>query len=174
MTSKQNSTNQNNRKQIFVGATRQNDGKTMVSVGLFNAFKERFNELAYLKPVGQQYRVIENRKIDKDAVLFKSVYDLPHELEVMSPVAVPSGFTESYINNPNKDELVSAIKQSHEQLSNESECLLIEGTGHAGVGSVLDISNGDVAHLLGAKVILVCLGGIGSSIDELMLNKACI
>ena len=50
--------------------------------------------------------------------------------------------------------------------------MLIEGTGHAGVGSVFDLSNADVAKELGSKVILVALGGIGRSIDEIMLNKA--
>ncbi|OGX06322.1 MAG: hypothetical protein A2Z88_03545, partial [Omnitrophica WOR_2 bacterium GWA2_47_8] len=47
-----------------------------------------------------------------------------------------------------------------------------EGTGHAGVGSVIDFSNADVAKLLGSKVIIVSEGGIGKSIDEIILNKA--
>ena len=50
--------------------------------------------------------------------------------------------------------------------------MLIEGTGHAGVGSVLDLSNAAVAKLLGAQVIIVTCGGIGRPIDEVMLNKA--
>jgi len=49
---------------------------------------------------------------------------------------------------------------------------LIEGTGHAGVGSVFDLSNARVAKLLDAKVILVCPGGIGRPIDEIALNQA--
>ncbi|NBV84081.1 hypothetical protein EBR57_08180, partial [bacterium] len=54
-------------KKVFVAATRQNDGKTMVSLGLFNAFQKRFKDVAYMKPVGQQYRVVDGKKIDKDA-----------------------------------------------------------------------------------------------------------
>ena len=50
--------------------------------------------------------------------------------------------------------------------------IIIEGTGHAGVGSVVDVSNADVAALLGSKVIIVSEGGIGKCIDEIMLNKA--
>ena len=50
--------------------------------------------------------------------------------------------------------------------------MLIEGTGHAGVGSVFDLSNAAVAKLLGAQVIIVTCGGIGRPIDEVMLNKA--
>jgi hypothetical protein len=50
--------------------------------------------------------------------------------------------------------------------------MVIEGTGHAGVGSVIDLSNADVAKLLHSSVVLVTCGGIGRPIDEVMLNKA--
>jgi BioD-like phosphotransacetylase family protein len=40
------------------------------------------------------------------------------------------------------------------------------------VGSVFDLSNAQVAKLLGAKVIIVSQGGIGKPIDEVSLNQA--
>ena len=49
---------------------------------------------------------------------------------------------------------------------------LVEGTGHAGVGSVFDASNAQVAKRLGAKAIIVSQGGIGRCIDEICLNRA--
>ncbi len=159
-------------KKLFVGATRQNDGKTMVSLGLFNAIQKRMPKIAYMKPVGQQYKLINGEKIDKDAVLFSEVYGLKDTLSDMSPVAVPSGFTENYIVSGNKKTLEDQISNAYGRLTRNKEFLLIEGTGHAGVGSVFDMSNADVAKLLGTKVVLVGLGGIGRAIDEIMLNKA--
>ena len=50
--------------------------------------------------------------------------------------------------------------------------MLCEGTGHAGVGSVFDLSNAAVAKLLNAKVVIVTRGGIGQPIDETVLNHA--
>ncbi len=158
-------------KKIFIAATRQNDGKTSVSLGLLHAFQKRFSKIAYMKPVGQQFKWIEGEKIDKDAVLFKHVYGLEDPLSLMSPVAVPPGFTENYIENPNREELSEKISSAFEQLSIGKDLVVVEGTGHGGVGSVFDLSNADVAHLLGTKVILVTLGGIGKAIDEVMLNK---
>lgn len=160
-------------KKLFVAATRQNDGKTMTSVGLFNAFQERYPKICYMKPVGQHYKLVDNEKIDKDAILFHHVYNLNDPLKLMSPLAVPKGFTEAYIKRPNLKKLENAISTSFDQLSEGKDFALIEGTGHAGVGAVFDLSNGHTAKLLGAKVILVSLGGIGRSIDEIMLNKAC-
>jgi len=161
-----------NKNQLFVAATRQNDGKTMVSMGLFRAFQKRFNSVAYMKPVGQQYKLVDGNKIDKDAVLFQKVYNLKENLPSMSPIAVPKGFTEQYIENGNKEDLVQKVTSAHRELRAQSDFLLIEGTGHAGVGSVFDLSNAETAKQLKSKVILVSLGGIGRAIDEIMLNKA--
>lgn len=163
---------QSDHKRVFVAATRQNDGKTMVSMGLFHAFQKRYGSVGYMKPVGQQYKVIDGKKIDKDAVLFHQVYGLHDSMAWMSPIAVPKGFTENYILNPDRDRLVTKLQQAYTNISDKNDFVLIEGTGHAGVGSVFDMSNADVANLLGAKVIIVSLGGIGKAIDEILLNKA--
>jgi BioD-like phosphotransacetylase family protein len=54
----------------------------------------------------------------------------------------------------------------------EKDFVLCEGSGHAGVGSVFDLSNAQVAKTLGCKVIIVSSGGIGKPIDEVSLNQA--
>ncbi|HEX9550033.1 MAG TPA: DRTGG domain-containing protein, partial [Candidatus Limnocylindrales bacterium] len=48
----------------------------------------------------------------------------------------------------------------------------IEGTGHAGVGAVIGLSNATVAAMLGAPTIIVSEGGVGRPIDEIVLNAA--
>ena len=160
-------------KKIFIAATRQNDGKTTVSLGLFNALLKRDPSIQYMKPVGQQYRVVDGNKIDKDAVLFQDTFNLnKSKLPLMSPVASPRGFTESYINNPTKNTLHEKIIKADHELNKKSQSILYEGTGHAGVGSVFDCSNAEIAKLLNAPVILVSIGGIGKAIDEIMLNIA--
>ncbi|RAP33246.1 hypothetical protein DID77_03395 [Candidatus Marinamargulisbacteria bacterium SCGC AG-439-L15] len=158
-------------KKIFIAATRQDDGKTTVSLGLFQAMQRRYKSLAYMKPVGQQYVLVDDEKIDKDAYLFYKSFGLDNfHLKDMSPIAVPRGFTRDYINKPNKKQLETKITEAYARLSNKQEFILFEGTGHAGVGSVFDLSNARVAELLKTKVIIVSIGGIGKSIDELMLN----
>jgi dethiobiotin synthetase len=155
---------------VFIAATRQNDGKTITCLGLVSAFKKRFANVGYIKPVGQRYIEINGHKIDEDALLIKEVYNIEGNIQDMSPVAVPHGFTESYIENPDRESLVTAITSAFERISKEKDMVLIEGTGHAGVGSVFDMSNGDVARMLGTKVVIVSSGGIGRPIDELLLN----
>ncbi len=159
-------------KKLYVAATRQNDGKTIVSLGLLKAFEKKGLKVGYMKPVGQQYQLIDGKKIDKDVVLMRNIIGLDDSLPMMSPIAIPKGFTENYITRGNQKELIEKVLRGYNHVSADKDFFLIEGTGHAGVGAVFDMSNSVVADLLGAKVIIVSPGGIGRPIDEIMLNKA--
>ena len=159
-------------KKLYVAATRQNDGKTIVSLGLLKAFAKRGVKIGYMKPVGQQYRLIDGKKIDKDVVLMQNIFNLQEDLSLMSPIAIPRGFTEEYILKGNPEKLANKVKDSYKKLAKNKDFFLIEGTGHAGVGSVFDMSNSIVARLVKSKVIIIALGGIGRPIDEIMLSKA--
>ena len=93
-------------------------------------------------------------------------------IEDMSPIAVEPKFTRQYINDGNNDLLVRRIQHSFDRATWEKDFAIIEGTGHAGVGSVFDLSNARVARLVHSKVILVTPAGIGRPIDEAAVNKA--
>jgi len=157
---------------IYVAATRQNDGKTTICLGLIAALQKRVRNVGYIKPVGQRYIEINEHKVDEDALLIKEVYELKGSVTDMSPVAVPSGFTEAYIKNPDRESIATAITQAYDRIAYGKDAVVIEGTGHAGVGSVFDMSNADVVRLLDCKVLIVSSGGIGKPIDEVALNKA--
>lgn len=157
-------------KKIFIAGTKQNDGKTTISLGLIEAFKKRFKKTSFIKPIGQRYLVENGHKIDEDSILIERICGIRCNLKDMSPVAIEKGFTERYIKHSNREKLINQIRRSFERVSKTKELVIIEGTGHAGVGSVFDLSNADVAKLLSAKVILVSAGGLGRPIDEIILN----
>src|SRR3989338_1397883 len=159
-------------KRIFIAATQQNDGKTTVSLGLIQAFRDRFKGIGFIKPVGQRYVFEHGHKVDEDSVLIEKVCGMKCSLKDMSPVAIGKGFTEKYIKRGGHRKLVKDIIASFERISRKKDIVVIEGTGHAGVGSIFDLSNARVANLLDAKVILVTSGGIGKPIDEIELNMA--
>ena len=159
-------------RKIFVAATKQNDGKTTVSLGLVTNFKNRFRDVTFIKPIGQRYLIEEGIKIDEDSILIEEICSIKRKLKDMSPIAVERGFTERYIHYPDRKKITQKIKNSFKHVSAGSDLVVIEGTGHAGVGSVFDHSNARVAKLLGSKVLLISSGGIGRPIDEILLNKA--
>jgi len=159
-------------RKVFIAATRQNDGKTSVSLGLIYCLKKIFKTIGFIKPVGQRYLIEEGYKVDEDSILIEHVCHMSSTLKDMSPIAVERGFTEKYIRNPKKTNLIKQIKKAFQHIAKKNNLVIIEGTGHAGVGGVFDLSNAYVAKQLGAKVILIASGGIGRPIDEIMLNKA--
>ena len=157
---------------VFIAATRQNDGKTTNSLGLLAALQRRFGRVGYIKPVGQRFVEIDAEKIDEDSVLMDRVFRLNCPLVDMSPIAVEPDFTRKYLQSANLEALVKRIHKAFDRVAWEKDFVLCEGTGHAGVGSVFDLSNANVAKLLNAKVVIVTRGGIGQPIDETVMNHA--
>ena len=156
---------------IFLSSIYQNAGKTTVSLGLYQAFKEKKIRTAFMKPIGQQVVNVGDSNIDKDSYLIGEVFHCAKKCKEMSPVTVGRGFTEKYIFNPQKNLLKKHIEDAFKKLIKGKDAIIVEGTGHCGVGSVIDFSNADVAKLLNSKVVIISEGGIGKSIDEIMLNK---
>jgi BioD-like phosphotransacetylase family protein len=159
-------------KRVFLAATGQNRGKTTTSLGLLAAIRERDLRLGFLKPVGQRYLVVDGTRADEDAVLMSEVFGLADALDDMSPVTLPRHFTTDFIMGRIGDDLAGQITAANEAVGREKDVVVIEGTGHAGVGAVVGVSNARVAALLDAPVIIVSEGGIGRPIDEIVLNRS--
>ena len=157
-------------KRVFLAATGQNRGKTTTSLGLLAAIRERGLRLGFLKPVGQRYLVIDGTRADEDAVLVSEAFGLPDALDDMSPVTLPRHFTTDFVMGLVDDDLGAQVADAYERIAADKDVVVIEGTGHAGVGAVVELSNARVAAMLDAPVIIVSEGGIGRPIDEIVLN----
>lgn len=158
-------------RQLYLAATGQNRGKTTTSLGLLNGFLVRGLNTGFMKPVGQRTIIDHGEPADEDAVLMHETFGLGEPYSVMSPVHIPRGFTKAYIAGQVVDDLGARIVRAQNHYR-EHDILLIEGTGHAGVGAVIGLSNARVASLLGASTVIVSEGGVGRPIDEIVLNAA--
>jgi BioD-like phosphotransacetylase family protein len=159
-------------RQVYLAATGMNRGKTTFALGLLAALLDRSLRTGFIKPVGQRYAVVDGQPADEDAILMRSVFAIDTPLEVMSPVHIPRGFTKAVINGEVTDDLGARIEAAHRDAAEGQDVLLVEGTGHAGVGSVIGLSNADVARLVGAPAVIVSEAGVGRPIDEIVLNRA--
>jgi len=160
-------------KKVYISATLKDCGKTSVTLGLLQALRAKGYNPGYTKPVGQHYVDFLNEQLDEDAVLIYETMGLgrgcPKDL---SPIAVDRGFTRRFIFDSNVAPLEARICQAVERISAEHDMVIIEGTGHAGVGSCFGLSNARVAQILDAEVIIVTSGGIGKPLDEIALSAA--
>eukprot|EP00755_Sulcionema_specki_P025426 Sspe_Gene.83293::Locus_54631_Transcript_8_10_Confidence_0.447_Length_1468::g.83293::m.83293/K06873/K06873; uncharacterized protein len=165
-------------KGIFVAATGQHDGKTTTCLGLVAGLRKRLDKVSYMKPVGQQWVEVDMKgegklKVDKDCILFKEYFELADSYKSMNSVLIPRGYTKDYLDNKTEGNAahLRRLASDYNTLSSSSEAVVIEGTGHAGVGSIIDLNNATVAAHLGAEAVLIGQGGLGSAIDQLTLSR---
>jgi len=159
-------------RRLYLASTGQNRGKTTTSLGLIAAFAARGLRTGFMKPVGQRYLVVDGTRADEDAILMQAAFELPDRLNDMSPVTLPRHFTTDFVMGRVRTDLAAAVRRSAARVGKRRQVLVIEGTGHAGVGAVVGLSNARVAALLEAPVIIVSEGGVGRPIDEIVLNRA--
>ena len=158
---------------IFIAGTGQHAGKTLVSLGLVAALREKGLVARYMKPVGQRTVHVNGEVVDEDVALIHRIFGLPGSLTAANPVTVPRGFTRRFLlGGGTSAELKARILAGYEETSEGADVVVVEGTGHAGVGSVLGLCNAAVAALLGSQSIIVTGGGIGQPIDEYAVNQA--
>jgi hypothetical protein len=130
--------------------------------------------IGYMKPVGQEVRSLpDGTRVDKDAFVIEKFANLRDiELKYVSPVRLPSGVTKEYLRKSARGQ--AALTRHFENdirdavySMREKDIIIAEGTGHPGVGSVVGMSNAKVCRMLGARMVYMAAGGLGSTLDEL-------
>lgn len=159
-------------KTIYVAATGQHVGKTTSTLGLVANLNAKGFNAGYCKPVGQEFLNIDGLIADKDAFLFSRFIGFDIHPEWHSPVVLARGATKKYIEDPDHFQFEDQILRADQDLKKQYDFVVYEGTGHPGVGSVVDLSNARVAKLLNAGVIMIVEGGVGKTIDRLSMSLA--
>ncbi|HAD05472.1 MAG TPA: cobyrinic acid a,c-diamide synthase, partial [Desulfuromonas sp.] len=160
-------------KKIFISATAQDCGKTTTSLSLLYHARQRYRRVGFIKPIGPKPIDFHGRRIDTDPAMIAQVYGLEAQIDAMCPVVVEPGMTQQVIEGAiTTQELEGRILRAMAHLEAECDFLIVEGAGHSGVGAVLGLSNARVAALVGAPVLMVTGGGVGSVIDAVSMNLA--
>jgi len=161
-------------KGFFVAATGQHVGKTTTCLGLMSGLIKKHKQVGFIKPIGQEHVETETGiRVDKDVLLFKDHFKLQDDYPLMSPVLFPRGFTRDYLDGKiEESSMQEKIISSFNTIKSQNRCLVVEGTGHVGVGSIVNFSNARVASELKLPLIIIASGGLGSSFDAIAVNKA--
>jgi len=157
-------------KKIFIAAVDKNSGKTTFCIGLMHLALKKYKRVGFFKPFGGQTVIYKGQTVDKDVALMARTFGLRHNLEIMSPVVLQPGTTHEVVDGKiSPDDLQQRILTAFTKLEKQCDLIIIEGSGHPGVGSVMQISNARIARLLNAPVLLVTGGGLGNVVDRLAM-----
>jgi len=120
------------------------------------------NQLAYIKPVTQ---CIAQQTVARFCAQTKIAY-----IDIGSLV-FKTGFSKDYIDGLTKhsDELLADVLALILGIGKDKSVVIVDGVGDPSVGSVVGVSNVDVALSLPCSVIFVGKPGIGAAIDNTVL-----
>jgi len=152
-------------KYIYVMGSESSAGKSTVCLGILAqllASGIASSRLAYIKPVTQCI-------VKQTVALFCEQTKIPC-IDIGSLV-FKKGFSRDFIDGLTRDsdELIADALDSILSLGNDKDVVIIDGVGDPSVGSVVGVSNVDVALSLPCRVIFVGKPGIGSALDNTVL-----
>jgi hypothetical protein len=160
-------------KKLFIAALDKNSGKTTTSISLMHLARKKYRRVGFIKPFGGQSVTFRRMVVDKDAALMAQVFDLTQDLRVMSPVVLYPDTTHKVVDGEiSPADLQDKILRASAELEKQCDFIIIEGSGHPGVGSVIRLSNARIARLLDAPVLMVTGGGLGNVVDRLSMILA--
>jgi len=140
-------------------------GKSTVCLGILAqllASGFTADQLAYIKPVTQ---CIEKQPValfcEQEHIAYRDIGSLVFD----------KGFSKDFIDGltPGSDELLAEVLATIVDMGKGKAAVIIDGIGDPSVGSVVGVSNVDVALSLACSVVFVGKPGIGAAIDNTVL-----
>ena len=152
-------------KYIYVMGSESGAGKSTVCLGILaQLLASGFtpNQLAYIKPVTQCIA-------KQDVALFCEQTKIP--CTDIGNLVFKKGFSRDFIDGltEHSEELMADVLASIVSIGKDKEVVIIDGVGDPSVGSVVGVSNVDVALSLPCNVLFVGKPGIGAALDNTVL-----
>lgn len=153
-------------KYLYVMGSSSGAGKSTICEGLLshlltNGYQPE--QLAYIKPMTQC--------TEKQAVtVFCEREHIAHRS--IGSLVFRKGFTKDFLDGLTKNsaELMEEMLAAISQISKDKNIVIIDGIGSPATGSVIGVSNADIALSLSAPVIFIGKAGIGAAIDDTILS----
>ena len=155
---------------IYIAGSDMNAGKTTFSLGLVSWLEEhQEGGASFMKPMGQKTTLVDGESVGEDTFLVNTSLALDIPPEYTAPFTMSSGHSETFLLDGHPSDIEKKIMKAFRYLRSTSDVVVVEGTGHPGVGSVFNLCNASVAGLMNIPVLLVLNAGIGKTIDSFTL-----
>jgi len=153
---------------LFVAGAKTHIGKTSVCLGILGALRASgmsAKDMAYIKPATQCERPdLLSMWCAKEGITYVGSSD--------APLVFQKGFTRAFLDGKKgtSKEWIKMIADRIDQLAKGRRFVLVDGVGFPSVGSVVGVSNVEVAKAARAPVLIVGPSGVGGAIDTFNLN----
>jgi BioD-like phosphotransacetylase family protein len=140
--------------ELFIGSTTKYAGKTMVVLGILDFWKSKGLKVGYFKPIGKNFTLKDDIKVEEDVLLIKERFSLEDDLSLMCPFYLGH---QDYINLVlgKLGDAENKIYGAYEQIKKGKDAVLVGGGQDLFDGFSVGVSNISFVERLDIPVILV-------------------
>jgi len=150
-------------KSIFISSAEPFSGKSLITMGVFEAILRKTPKVAFFKPI---IRDQNGDNKDKNIKLICSRYNLTQSYQ--DTFVYYRKDAQKLIGQGKVDEFVETILQKYKALEEENDFVIVEGSDYIGEGSYFEFDiNALVAKNLGLPVLIIGQG-LGRALDEIL------
>ena len=154
---------------LLITATEESTGKTAIALALATIARDRGQSVGYMKPKGTRLQSNVGKTLDEDPMLARELLDIDAEMHELEPIVYSPTFIDGAIRGrEDPSELREQIKTQFDGLAEGRDLMVIEGGGSLSTGGIVDLTDPEIAELLGANVVLVADYTQPGDIDSLL------
>lgn len=141
-------------RSIMVSSPELYSGKSAITMALAMKLKDNDYKVGYMKPVGNIIVDADGVLTDDDALNMKKVLGLSEGLDDLAPILFTSHLLDDVLEGKDKN-LAKKLDMTFKKVSKGKDIMMLEGAGDMSGGSVLGLSDFDVARMTDSKILLV-------------------
>ncbi len=154
---------------LLITATEESTGKTAIALALATIARDRGQSVGYMKPKGTRLQSNVGKTLDEDPMLARELLDIDAEMHELEPIVYSPTFIDGAIRGrEDPSELREQIKTQFDGLAEGRDLMVVEGGGSLSTGGIVDLTDPEIAELLGANVVLVADYTQPGDIDSLL------
>jgi dethiobiotin synthetase len=141
-------------RSIMVSSPELYSGKSAITMALAMKLRDNDYKIGYMKPVGNIIVDADGVLTDDDALNMKRIFGLTENLDDLSPILFTYRLLDDVLEGKEKP-LAGKLQSTFEKVSKNKDVIILEGAGDMSGGSVLGLSDFEVARMTGSKILLV-------------------
>lgn len=150
-------------RSIFISSAEPYSGKSLVTIGLFEAILRKTKKVAFFKPIIRDR--VKSEK-DKNIELILENYSLDQDYE--DSYVFYRSEAQDLLGHGKQDEFLDAVIKKYKKLEEENDFVVCEGSDYVGEGSYFEFDiNALIVKNLGLPIVIIGQG-LGREITEIL------
>jgi BioD-like phosphotransacetylase family protein len=141
---------------LLVTGTEDSIGKTGIALALARLARADGATVGYMKPKGTRLESNVGKTLDADPMLARELLDLDEEMHELEPVVYSPTFVQQAIRGrENAADVRERVREAYDGIAADRDLVLLEGGGGPDTGTVVSLTDRDLAELVDARVLVV-------------------